>query len=318
MQETKAVRFGSRVELLDVTRGVALLAMLVYHFTWDLEFFGYLPPGYAQVGGWRLFARSIAVSFLVLVGIGLVLAHRQEVRWPAFARRLGQIAAGAAVISIATYAFTPDSFVFFGILHLIAVASVLGLLFIRLPFAVNLALAALLVALPLVVSTPLTDSRWLAWIGMSERAPISNDFVPLIPWLAPVIVGIALAQMAERFGLWPRLRRLNGRLGPARHLERLGRHSLMFYLVHQPISIGLIAGFAYLYPPDQTAAFDQSCRRTCAETRDEGFCQRYCGCVRSELQSQDLLGALLSGRLDDAQQDTVRRTVDQCSFSAEP
>lgn len=318
MQETKAGRFGSRVELLDVARGIALLAMLVYHFTWDLSAFGYLPPGTAEVGGWRLFARAIAISFLALVGIGLCLAHRREIRWPSFRRRLLQIAAGATAISVATYLFDPGTFIFFGILHLIAVASVLGLLAIHVPAVVNLALAAILIALPLVVSTPLTDSRWLAWIGLSERLPISNDFVPIIPWLAPVLVGIALAQLAERFDIWPRLRRLNGRFGPARHLGRLGQHSLLFYLLHQPVSIGLIAAFAYFAPPDQTAAFDQSCRRTCTETRDEGFCQRYCGCVRGEMESQDLLGALLSGRLDETQQQTVRRTVDQCSASAEP
>ena len=318
MSATQPARFGSRVELLDVLRGVALLAMMIYHFTWDLEFFGYLPPGYAQVGGWRLFARSIAISFLVLVGLSLFLANRHEIRWPSFGKRLAQVVAGAAVISVATYAFTPDSFVFFGILHLIAVASVIGLLAIRLPFVLNLALAAVLIALPLTVSTPLTDSRWLAWIGLSDRPPISNDFVPLIPWLAPVLAGIALAQMAERFEVWQRLRRLNGRFGPARHLGRLGQHSLLFYLVHQPISIGLVAAFAWISPPDQTAAFDQSCRQSCLQSRDEGFCQRYCGCVLQDLTSQDLLADLLAGRLDEPKQQTVRRSVDQCSFSAEP
>ncbi len=318
MSETNAGRFGSRVELLDVARGVALLAMLVYHFTWDLTSFGYLPPGYAEVGGWRLFARAIATSFLVLVGIGLVLAHRHEVRWPSFGKRLAQIAAGAAVISVATYLFDPGSFIFFGILHLIALSSLVGLVAIRLPAVVNLALAVVLVVLPTQVSTPLTDTRWLAWIGLSERPPLSNDFVPVIPWLAPVLVGIALAQWAGRFDVWPRLRRLNGRFGPARHLGRLGQHSLLFYLVHQPVSIALIAAFAYVSPPDQSAAFDDSCQRTCGETRDASFCQRYCGCVKGELDKQDLLAALLNGRLDEAQQQTVRQTVDQCSFSAEP
>ncbi|RIY01545.1 DUF1624 domain-containing protein [Aureimonas flava] len=318
MSATDGGRFGGRVEVLDVARGVALLAMLVYHFTWDLEFFGYLPPGYAQVGGWRIFARSIAISFLVLVGVSLFLAHRGGVRWPAFGRRLAQVAAGALAISVATYAFTPQSFVFFGILHLIAVASVVGLLAIRLPFALNLAAAAALIALPLLFATSATDPRWLAWLGLSERPPLSNDFVPLVPWLAPVLIGIALAQIAGRLDLWARLRRLNGRFGAGRHLGTLGRHSLLFYLLHQPISIGLVAAFASVFPPDQTAAFDQSCRQTCLESRDEAFCRSYCGCVLGELKDRDLLQALLSGRLDEAQQQTVRRTVDQCSLQAEP
>ena len=65
-----------RIEWLDVARGAALIAMAVYHFTWDLEFFGYVLPGTTGFGAWKLFARCIASSFLFLVGISLVLAGR--------------------------------------------------------------------------------------------------------------------------------------------------------------------------------------------------------------------------------------------------
>ncbi|WP_182084566.1 heparan-alpha-glucosaminide N-acetyltransferase [Aureimonas sp. ME7] len=318
MREQPAPTFGSRIEALDVARGVALLAMASYHFTWDLEFFGYLDPGFAQVGGWRLYARAIATSFLVMVGIGLHLAHGRNVRWPSFRKRLVQIVAGAAAISVATYLFTPATFVFFGILHLIALASVLGLVAIRLPAIVNLGLTVVLVLLPAYVSTPWTDPRWLAWIGLSADPPISNDFVPLVPWLAPVLTGIATSQLLERFGGWATLRRINGRFGPAHWLGRLGHHSLAFYLIHQPVSIGLIALAAYIAPPDQTAAFDRSCRQSCLETRDGGFCDRYCGCVRTTLEKDQLLADLLAGRLNEDQHQSVRRTVDQCSFASEP
>ena len=88
-----------RIDLLDVLRGVALLAMATYHFTWDLEFFGYLDRGLTGQGGWKLFARCIASSFLFLAGVSLVLAHARGIRWRPFGKRFAQVAAGAAAIT---------------------------------------------------------------------------------------------------------------------------------------------------------------------------------------------------------------------------
>ena len=64
-----------RIEVIDLARAVALVAMVVFHFTWDLEHFYYVEPGLTEVGGWWIFARCIASSFLFLVGFSLVLAN---------------------------------------------------------------------------------------------------------------------------------------------------------------------------------------------------------------------------------------------------
>ncbi|WP_019995165.1 DUF1624 domain-containing protein [Aureimonas ureilytica] len=309
-----------RIELLDVARGVALLAMLVYHFTWDLEFFGYLPAGFAQVGGWKLFARCIASSFLILVGVSLVLAHARAIRWPSFRKRFLQIGAGALAISIATFWLTPQGFVFFGILHLIALGSLLGLAFLTLPFWATATSAAVVIGLPSLFTTALTDSRWLAWIGFSEHPPLSNDFVPLFPWFGAILIGIALAQLFDRIGAWPRLARLNDPLKALWPLSTLGRHSLLFYLLHQPISFGLVALAATISPPDQTEAFRASCQQTCEKDRDTAFCVSYCGCVETRLKADDLLEKLLRGQLSESGSAKVRDTVNACSFepSAQP
>ncbi|TKB32225.1 MAG: DUF1624 domain-containing protein, partial [Mesorhizobium sp.] len=63
-----------RIVAIDVARGVALLAMASYHFTWDLEFFGYADPGLTAFGWWKFYARCIASTFLFLVGVSLFLA----------------------------------------------------------------------------------------------------------------------------------------------------------------------------------------------------------------------------------------------------
>ena len=307
-----------RIEMLDILRGVALLAMAVYHFTWDLEFFGYVARGLAEQGGWRLFARGIASRFLFLVGVGLVLAHGHGIRWRPFVRRFAQVAAGAGIITLATYLATPQGFVFFGILHQIAVASLIGLVALRLPFVATLALGVAVILLPQFIQTDLTNPIWLAWIGLSAQPPMSNDFVPVFPWTGAVLVGIAFAQAANRFGLWSRLASWNERLSRLQPLARLGRHSLLFYLVHQPLLFGLVYLVSMVAPPDQTAAFAESCRATCTESRDGSYCERYCGCVQDDLSKRDLLTKYLTNRLDEAGRTQIGESVMMCSFSAEP
>ena len=105
--------------------------MASYHFTWDLEFFGYTDPGLTAFGWWRLYARCIASTFLFLVGVSLFLAHGRQIRWPGFWKRFAMIAVAALAISLITRIATPDGFIFFGILHEIALASLLGLAFLR-------------------------------------------------------------------------------------------------------------------------------------------------------------------------------------------
>jgi len=78
MQPSPTAR--TRIELVDVARGLALVAMAIYHFVWDLDFFGYIDPGTSITGGWRIFARCIAISFLFIVGVSLHLANRQGFR----------------------------------------------------------------------------------------------------------------------------------------------------------------------------------------------------------------------------------------------
>lgn len=304
-----------RIVALDVLRGIALIAMAVYHFTWDLEFFGYVYSGTAGTGGWRLFARGIATSFLLLVGVSLVLAHARGVRWRSFGIRLAQVVAGAAVITLATFLVTPQSFVFFGILHQIAVASVIGLAFLRLPALVTaLCGVAIIVAGNLFADT-LFDSRWLAWIGFSVSEPLSNDIVPIFPWTGIVLVGIALGHWGERSGAFEWARRWNARAERLTPLTFIGRHALAFYLIHQPVSLALIGAYAQLYPADQLAAFPEECRRGCiAQNADEAYCVRYCACAQDGMSQDGLLDEYVYGRLTPEREQSVRDVAMACSF----
>ena len=93
-----------RLFALDLARTAALAGMVAYHFTYDLALFGLIAPETPVTGGWLIFARSIATSFLFLVGVGLWLAHRRGVQWSKVWRRLLIVGGAAAAITLAAWA----------------------------------------------------------------------------------------------------------------------------------------------------------------------------------------------------------------------
>jgi len=309
-----------RLARIDIARGIALIAMAIYHTGWDFEFFGYLDPGTTGHGGWKLFARIIASSFLVLVGFSLVLAHRQGIRWHSFGVRLAQIAAAALAISLVTWYFMPDSFIFFGILHEIALASVLGLLFLRLPIPLLVIAAVAVIAAPFYLRSAFFDHPALSWVGLSTVNPRSNDYVPLFPWFGAVLAGMALARLFERFRLMPLLRNGSGLPLLDRPLLFIGRHSLAFYLIHQPVLISCVFLFSQLFPPHAASPqtiFARSCEQSCAAGNEAQFCQRFCSCVIGELEKAEMFDDVFAGKIDTQNDPTVRDVAGSCTSQSE-
>lgn len=307
-----------RIDAVDVARGVALVAMAIYHFAWDLEFFGYLAPGSSTSGPLQWYARGIATSFLFLVGVGLVLAHAHGIRWRSFARRWVKIAAAAALITIATWFATPSSFVFFGILHQIAFASLAGLLFLRWPWWATLALAVAVFVVTPVAQSPALASMAFYWTGLSPMPPRSNDFVPVLPWFSAVLAGMAVGKLVfvartpPRFltpGGWRASDRLSGLLA------LFGRWSLTFYLLHQPVLIGLVY-LVSLAAPAPGAEFAAGCTAQCATQFDQAPCVTYCTCAEAELTAAGKL-TLLEKDPALAQTDLeMAAIIAQCAFEA--
>ena len=239
---------STRIPNLDLARTAAIIGMVAFHFSFDLELFGYLPRGTTTNGFFWYHARIVAGSFLFLSGISLWLAHGAGIRWPAFWRRWAMVAAAAFLVSLVSHFATPQAPIHFGILHCIALTGLVALLFLRLPASATLAAAALAFALPTVAATPSFNSLALIWTGLATERPLMSDYVPLFPWLAPVLAGVALAKLAGQAGLWARLRRPAG--PPTAVLTRAlswpGQHSLAIYLIHQPLLIGAFSAFRWL------------------------------------------------------------------------
>lgn len=235
-----------RIELVDLGRGIALIAMTAYHFCWDLEMFGVLPRGFMAQTEMIWWARTIAGSFLFLVGFSLCLAHGNGIRWRSFLVRLAQIVAAALAITIATWFATPDAFIFFGILHSIALGSVLALAFLRAPWWLTALVAAAVLTLRGTLQTEALDAPIWWWSGLSRIIPVSNDYVPVFPFFGMILLGLAAAKLATRQGWLEILARPKLAAAPARLLRFIGRHSLIYYLAHQPVMLAILFSLFWL------------------------------------------------------------------------
>ena len=223
-----------RFAAIDGLRGFAIGLMLVYHFVFDLTWFRVIGADFNNDPFWLGFRAVIVTLFIALVGVSLVLARHASSR--AFWRRIALIAACAALVSVASYVTFPQTFITFGILHCIAVSSVLARPLIDFPRAA-LFVGIAIIAVGNTVHLPLFDTPWLNWLGMMTHKPATEDYVPLFPWLGVVLVGIA----AGHWLLSPGRRAIvaMGSVVP-RWLTWTGRHSLVIYMLHQPVLVGIL------------------------------------------------------------------------------
>jgi uncharacterized membrane protein len=306
-----------RFQWLDTLRGAALIAMASYHFMWDMADFDYLDAAFPSTGWPRLYARAIASTFLAMAGFSLVLAHGRGIRWPNFWKRFAIIAGAAALVTIATYFAIPQGFIFFGILHEIALASLMGLAFLRIPWPVTIIVAAAMIAAPNYLQSDLFNASWLWWVGLSTRTHNSFDYVPVLPWFGLFLLGMALAR-AGAIQNWLRQndRGITSRPQRKAPLAFLGRHSLVFYLVHQPTLISILYVFSLVVPAPQVAPdakYIGSCETSCKPDRDANFCRQFCGCTLKRLQQLDLLMPFQSGAISVDDDERVKDIAVECT-----
>lgn len=276
---------SQRLAWADMLRGIALMGMVAYHAAWDLHAFAITETDPGQNGGWRLLGRGVAGLFLVLSGFGLSLAARHGVSVRTTALRLGRIAAAAGVVSLVTWVAVPEAPIWFGILHCIVVTNVLALAMRPLPSSVLLAAAACAFAAPIALHGAVGPG-W-AWIGLAASEPATLDFRPILPWLAPVLIGMVLGRTA--LATMPDPAWLPS--SATKPLVWAGRRSLLVYLSHQPLMIAVLTmmvGTASLQGPsseglrnpEQATAFLQQCHNACsAKGGDDAFCRSTCHCV---------------------------------------
>jgi uncharacterized membrane protein len=226
---------AARIVAIDALRGVAIVAMIAYHFAFDLRFFGITHADFEHASSWLAARGTILTTFLALVGISLALADAGGSGFPRHARRVARIAGCAILVSAASFAMFPRSFIYFGVLHCIAVVSILAWPLRGRPVVSTLAGIAIVVAGNTVANAQF-DARALSWIGLMTHKPSTEDYVPLLPWAGVVLIGIGAGHQLRSAGFAP----VAALAHAPRWLAFLGRHGLAVYMVHQPVMIGAL------------------------------------------------------------------------------
>ena len=241
----------TRQPWLDSLRGFAVLWMTAYHFAFDLNHFGWIQQDFYRAPVWTVQRTCILSLFLLCAGLGQSMAVAQGQSWRQFWTRWAQIAGCALLVSVGSRFTFPNSWIYFGVLHGMAVM----LLLCRLTagwgwwlwLAGTLTLAVWLLAPTLHTSWPpmsVFDAKPLSWLGLASVKPVTEDYVPVFPWMAVMWWGMALGQWgAVRNGL----ARFIAAAGTAlRPLAWLGRWSLTWYMLHQPVLMGALMLLAAL------------------------------------------------------------------------
>ena len=214
-----------RIDELDSLRATALVMMLVLNFVTDLNHFGIMNTETGDQWWWM--ARIAASLFVGISGVSYFLAHRLEYDFTKTSGRTKRLIFWAFVITIITYIFEPSAYVRFGVLHLLALASIVAFPVARKPeFALGIGLILLII--------PLSSNSNLVWLGLRETGFIAVDYFPLNPWLGIFFIGLALASR-----IYPEGKPLTEIQWPEKWLW-FGRNTLTIYVIHQPILIGLL------------------------------------------------------------------------------
>jgi uncharacterized membrane protein len=311
-----------RWDMLDVARGFAIAAMIVYHFSWDLGFLGLIGTNIVAEPGWQWFARSIAGSFLVLVGIGLTFAHGAGFRPLPFLRRIAKVGGAALAITAVTYVIFPESYIFFGILHAIAVGSVLAVPFLWAPPPLTALASIACLAAPWLFTGPELDHPLLDWLGLGWFPPRTNDYVPVFPWFGLVLVGILLGKALSTRPELAGLARWRATDPLTRALAFAGRKSLPIYLLHQPIMLGLLFGVLQVTGPSPSAEaepFIRECRSSCVRSNGNApLCRAVCDCALDRLRQEGLWTSVIADRVTPEQQTRISGIAQQCFAHPEP
>ena len=227
----------ARFDRLDALRAVAILWMAIFHFCFDLAYFRITRQNFYTDPFWTMQRSFIVTLFMFCAGMGQAVAHAQGQSWPRFWRRWAQVAGCALLVSIGSWLMFRGRFISFGVLHGIAVMLIIARLTAGWGRAIWV-LGAVAIALPQFVQHPFFDTRLTNWVGLVTRKPATEDFVPVLPWLGVMWWGVAAGQwIFARRAAW-----LTGPLPRTLHpMAVLGRWSLSFYMLHQPIFIGLIS-----------------------------------------------------------------------------
>jgi uncharacterized membrane protein len=234
---------------IDFLRGIAIMMMMLFHALYDINYFGVYSVILSS-GFWRVFAHITAGIFIFIFGVSLTISHSRAIAANKTKRQLQlkcikrglKIFSLGLLITLMTYAFLRDGFIIFGILHLIGASVILAYPFIKYRLQ-NLVLGIMLLALGFCLGGLTFSFPWLLWLGLKPAGFYTLDYFPVLPWFGVALLGLFAGNTL--YGNGKRRFRFPepGKTRPVGFFCLLGRHSLLIYLLHQPVLIAFLHVF---------------------------------------------------------------------------
>ena len=236
-----------RLHFLDALRGFTLINMIAFHGMWNLVYlFGVRANWYTGMPGY-LWQQWICWTFILLSGFCWSFSRNHL-------KRGAMVFGGGLVVTAVTCLVMPESRIVFGVLTCIGSCMLLLIpvekLLKKLPAGTGLVISfGLFVVLRNVSAGSLGFEGFVlcllpnslyrnlltAYLGFPPRGFFSTDYFPLLPWFFLLVTGYFLFRLLDVQGLNEKL----FAKGNVPVLNWLGRHSLIVYLLHQPILYGL-------------------------------------------------------------------------------
>ncbi|KPU45966.1 acyltransferase family protein [Oxobacter pfennigii] len=219
--------FKIRAWEIDFLRGIALICMIIFHIVFDLRDLYNIPIDYAK-GFFYYEGKFSAILFMLISGISSSFSRNN------FKRGL-KIFSIAMFITLATYIFDPRLIIKFGILHYFGISMMLYGIFKDLNKYLLLITGTVIIVIGNIFSNMTVVSPYLFPIGLISSSFFSSDYYPIFPWFGIFLYGIAIGKF-----LYKEKRSIFNFTIPDNPINFLGRHSLIVYLLHQPVILFIL------------------------------------------------------------------------------
>ena len=219
-----------RIWEIDFLRGIAICMMVLFHLVVDLADFYEFPFNYMN-GFWYYEGKLAAILFVSLAGVSTRFSSNN------FKRGLVILGWGL-ILTVLTYVYNPNTYIRFGILHLLGSSLILFHYFKSTGAAWLGVIALMLFGIAYTTAGKVVQSPIFIPVGLPPADFVSLDYYPLLPWLSVFLLGV----LGGRY-LYKQPKSLFSEFPHQSMLTILGRHSLTVYLIHQPLLLAALYMF---------------------------------------------------------------------------